>query len=134
MPPYLAPSPFRGKRCEPAHVIHTALLLADLKGVSFQALDAQMESNLARLFPGSIKTPGSASSPAASKWLLWREDISPALLGGVNLRFSPRRASWPEGWRRVFAPPGPPPSPVRVLLRAPALPRGRWLGRRRAPR
>jgi len=53
--PYLAPSPLRGKRCEPAHVIHTALLLADLKGVSFQALDAQMESNLARLFPGIDK-------------------------------------------------------------------------------
>lgn len=34
--PYLAPQPRRGKRCEPAHVAHTAACLAELKGVSYE--------------------------------------------------------------------------------------------------
>jgi TatD DNase family protein len=38
--PYLAPEPFRGKRCEPAHVVETAKVAAAVKGVSPEALSA----------------------------------------------------------------------------------------------
>jgi len=39
--PYLAPVPFRGKRCEPAHVLHTSNHIAELRG-----LDATNFANL----------------------------------------------------------------------------------------
>jgi len=38
--PYLAPVPFRGKRNEPAHVVHTAAAVAGLKGVAVEDLSA----------------------------------------------------------------------------------------------
>lgn len=38
--PYLAPVPFRGKRNEPAHVVHTAAAVAALKGVAVEDLSA----------------------------------------------------------------------------------------------
>lgn len=36
--PFLAPMPFRGKRCEPAHVWHTAERVAEVKGCGLEAL------------------------------------------------------------------------------------------------
>jgi TatD DNase family protein len=48
--PYLAPQPFRGKRNEPAFVVHTAAMLAALKGVSADALAAATTANFHRLF------------------------------------------------------------------------------------
>ncbi len=36
--PYLAPTPFRGKRCEPAYTRHTAAHIAELRGVSLEEL------------------------------------------------------------------------------------------------
>jgi TatD DNase family protein len=36
--PFLAPQPFRGKRCEPAHIKLTAQQLADAKGVSLDEI------------------------------------------------------------------------------------------------
>jgi TatD DNase family protein len=48
--PYLAPEPFRGKLCEPAHVVHTARVLADVKGVAVETLAAQTTENFFRLF------------------------------------------------------------------------------------
>lgn len=36
--PYLAPVPYRGKRNEPAHLIHAARKLAEVKGVSLEAV------------------------------------------------------------------------------------------------
>ncbi|MCC6265074.1 MAG: TatD family hydrolase [Bryobacterales bacterium] len=36
--PYLAPAPFRGKRNEPAHLIHTARKLAEVKGVPLETV------------------------------------------------------------------------------------------------
>lgn len=53
--PYLAPVPYRGKRCEPAYVVQVAEEISRLRGESVQQLDKQLESNLARLFP-VIKT------------------------------------------------------------------------------
>jgi TatD DNase family protein len=48
--PYLAPVPKRGKRNEPAYVVHTAALLAKLKGVTPEALAAATTENFFRLF------------------------------------------------------------------------------------
>ena len=48
--PYLAPPPYRGKRNEPAYVVETAKILADVKGVSFEALAAATTDNFFRVF------------------------------------------------------------------------------------
>jgi TatD DNase family protein len=48
--PYLAPHPLRGKRCEPAHVVHTARALAALRGVSFEELAGLTSANACRRF------------------------------------------------------------------------------------
>lgn len=48
--PYLAPVPRRGKRNEPAFVIHTAERLAELKQVSREELVAATTENFYRLF------------------------------------------------------------------------------------
>jgi TatD DNase family protein len=48
--PYLAPVPHRGKRNEPAFVTHTAAALAELKGVSREALAQATTENFSRLF------------------------------------------------------------------------------------
>jgi len=48
--PYLAPVPKRGKRNEPALVVHTAAMLAELKGVAPATLAAATTDNFFRLF------------------------------------------------------------------------------------
>ncbi|HEX9159915.1 MAG TPA: TatD family hydrolase [Rhizomicrobium sp.] len=48
--PYLAPTPFRGKRNEPAFVVHTAAMLAELKGVSPEVVANATTDNFFRLF------------------------------------------------------------------------------------
>ena len=48
--PYLAPVPKRGKRNEPSFVVHTATKLAEIKGVSAEALALQTSENFLRLF------------------------------------------------------------------------------------
>ena len=48
--PYLAPVPMRGKRNEPAFVVHTAAAMAALKGVTPDALAAATTDNFFRLF------------------------------------------------------------------------------------
>lgn len=48
--PFLAPMPYRGKRNEPAFVTHTAAALAELHGMSFDALAAATTENFFRLF------------------------------------------------------------------------------------
>jgi TatD DNase family protein len=56
--PFLAPVPHRGKTNEPAFVVHTAAMLAELKGVSADELAAVTTGNFFRLFskasPGAI--------------------------------------------------------------------------------
>jgi len=42
--PYLAPVPYRGKRCEPAHVRSTAETVAALRGVPLESLAAETEA------------------------------------------------------------------------------------------
>jgi TatD DNase family protein len=48
--PYLAPQPVRGKPNEPANVVATAEFVAELRGVSYEQLDAAVERNAARVF------------------------------------------------------------------------------------
>jgi len=48
--PYLAPVPHRGKTNEPAFVVHTANMLAELKGISASELAAATTENFFRLF------------------------------------------------------------------------------------
>jgi TatD DNase family protein len=42
--------PFRGKRNEPAHVVHTARTLADVRGLTPDALADLTTANFTRLF------------------------------------------------------------------------------------
>ncbi len=48
--PYLAPPPFRGRRNEPAHVVHTARAGAVLFGMDYAAFAARTSANFDRLF------------------------------------------------------------------------------------
>jgi TatD DNase family protein len=48
--PYLAPVPKRGKRNEPSFVVHTAARLAEIKGVSVEALAEATTANFLKLF------------------------------------------------------------------------------------
>jgi len=48
--PYLAPAPFRGKRNEPAYTVHTAAVLAEVKGVSAAEIARTTTENFFRLF------------------------------------------------------------------------------------
>ncbi len=48
--PYLAPVPLRGKRNEPAYVVHTAAAVAALKGVAIQELAACAWANTNRFY------------------------------------------------------------------------------------
>jgi len=48
--PYLAPVPLRGKRNEPAFVVHTAARLAEIKGIAPEELAQASSANTRRLF------------------------------------------------------------------------------------
>lgn len=52
--PFLTPVPFRGKRNEPAMVVHTAKYLADLKGVEFEELAERTTQNFLDFFGVSV--------------------------------------------------------------------------------
>ncbi len=55
--PYLAPMPFRGRRCEPAHVVHIADKLAEILRLSREEVDRLTTDNFFRLF-ARAKRPG----------------------------------------------------------------------------
>jgi TatD DNase family protein len=48
--PYLAPQTVRGKRNEPAYVVDTAKLVAEVRGVSYEELERTVEANARTLF------------------------------------------------------------------------------------
>jgi TatD DNase family protein len=48
--PYLSPEPLRGKRNEPANVVHTAHVVAAVRGISFADFAALSTANARRLF------------------------------------------------------------------------------------
>ena len=49
--PYCAPVPYRGKVCEPAMVVETARVLAQVKGVSIEELENALMENVKQLYP-----------------------------------------------------------------------------------
>ncbi len=59
--PYLAPVPNRGKPNEPAFVVHTAAHLAELRGMTLDALADATTNNFFALF-GKAQRPAAASS------------------------------------------------------------------------
>ncbi|HVF47512.1 MAG TPA: TatD family hydrolase [Pyrinomonadaceae bacterium] len=56
--PFLTPEPNRGKRNEPAFVVHTAQFLADLYGVDVATLAAQTTKNFLNLFRITLAANG----------------------------------------------------------------------------
>jgi TatD DNase family protein len=62
--PYLAPVPHRGKRNEPAFVVHTAALLAELRGLPPDELAEVTTENFFRLFDKAV-IPGAVAPGAA---------------------------------------------------------------------
>jgi TatD DNase family protein len=59
--PYLAPVPYRGKRCEPAYVVETAKVLAETRGVGADEIARQTTENFFRLFDKVPQTLASAA-------------------------------------------------------------------------
>jgi TatD DNase family protein len=57
--PFLAPMPYRGKRCEPAHVKETAEVAARVKGCSLEELSAATCATAERFF-GKLSTAARA--------------------------------------------------------------------------
>lgn len=55
--PFLAPVPFRGKKCEPALVVHTARRVAELRGVALEELCAAALANTERRFKRAFRAP-----------------------------------------------------------------------------
>ena len=49
--PYCAPVPYRGKTCEPAFVIETARVLADIHGLQLADLETILYQNTMKLYP-----------------------------------------------------------------------------------
>ena len=58
--PYLAPVPMRGRRNEPAYVVHVAEKLAEIKGTSLEEIAAITTDNFFRLF-SKARAPQEAS-------------------------------------------------------------------------
>jgi TatD DNase family protein len=48
--PYLAPQSVRGRRNEPAHVVHTLAALAEARGEAHEGLERQIDENATRAF------------------------------------------------------------------------------------
>ncbi len=59
--PYLAPGKLRGKRNEPAYVVETAKVLAEVRGTSYEDIARQTTDNFFRLF---AKVPRDAAAAA----------------------------------------------------------------------
>jgi TatD DNase family protein len=63
--PYLAPLPLRGKRCEPAFVVHTLAKIAELRGASPAEIARQTTENALRRFGPALRpAPLAEGSPA----------------------------------------------------------------------
>ena len=59
--PFLAPMPYRGKRCEPAHVKEIAAVAAQVKGCSLEGLSAATCANAENFFQKLSRVPDSSS-------------------------------------------------------------------------
>ena len=63
--PFLAPDPHRGKRNEPAFVVHTAAALARVKGTSATEMASATTENFYRLYTKVPRAAGASSAPEA---------------------------------------------------------------------
>jgi TatD DNase family protein len=61
--PYLAPTPFRGKRNEPSFVVQTAKVLAETIGVSEAEIASLTTDNFFRLFKKMPRLEKQAVAP-----------------------------------------------------------------------
>jgi TatD DNase family protein len=59
--PYLAPVPMRGKPCEPAYIVHTAKRVAELRGITVDAVAQATTDNAERRFRRAFRA-GSTSN------------------------------------------------------------------------
>jgi len=59
--PFLAPEPFRGRRNEPAFVVHTARRIAELRNLSAEDVGQITSANFERIF--ALGTDGAAGAP-----------------------------------------------------------------------
>lgn len=59
--PFLAPEPYRGKRNEPAYVVHTATALARVKGVTDAEIAALTTENFYRLYSKARRAESAAA-------------------------------------------------------------------------
>ncbi len=62
--PYLSPVPLRGKKCEPAFVVHTLSRLAELRGTDRVRLEGLTTENAARVFRLSLTADGVTPAPS----------------------------------------------------------------------
>jgi TatD DNase family protein len=53
--PYLAPIPFRGQKNQPAYVVKTAELMAQLKGLTLSELSDRLYENTMKMFPKMLQ-------------------------------------------------------------------------------
>lgn len=58
--PYLSPVPLRGKRCEPAYVVHTAAYLAKLRGTTPDEIARLTTENALRRFGHALRPRGAS--------------------------------------------------------------------------
>jgi TatD DNase family protein len=56
--PFLAPEPYRGKRCEPAYVKEIAEVVAEVKGCSVEQLSAATCATAHKFFPKLLNAGG----------------------------------------------------------------------------
>ena len=49
--PFCAPVPYRGKQCEPAFVVETAKVLAQIKNLQIDELEIILANNTKQLYP-----------------------------------------------------------------------------------
>jgi TatD DNase family protein len=61
--PFLAPEPYRGKRNEPAYVVHTAAALARVKGITPVEMASATTSNFLRYY-SKVPRPSAGSEAA----------------------------------------------------------------------
>ena len=66
--PYLAPVPHRGKRNEPSFVLHTAKVIAEVRGIPLPQLAAETTANFERVFGLQPQGGGATSTGNSSRY------------------------------------------------------------------
>lgn len=66
--PYLAPIPHRGKRNEPAFVVHTAKVIAEIRGIPLSQLAEETTANFERIFGLKPESDAASSNESSSRY------------------------------------------------------------------